>query len=144
MGGAVFHLVCCLAWGFSALKGGPYFPKCPPPGEFTLLIISVNLPPMSFPHNEPQLPPVFQGHPPRSTGRFDPDSYGVFSLPWDPVHMKACMHLSKVESIFSPSHGASAHKPHWPSMPNTPGAPPHNARPQVWESDVGHRTHSCG
>ena len=38
----------------------------------------------------------------KNGGRFDPDSYGVFALPWVPVHMKACVCLSRVESLFPP------------------------------------------
>ena len=55
---------------------------------------------MSFPDKEPQSPPVFPGDPPSTAVRFDPDSYEVSALPWDPVHMKACVHLSRVESLF--------------------------------------------
>ena len=57
---------------------------------------------MDFPHNKPQSLPVFPGDPLRTTVIFDPDSYGVSSLPWDPVHMKTCVHLSRMESLFPP------------------------------------------
>ena len=43
-------------------------------------------PPMSFPHNEPQLSPVFTGNPPRTPVISELDSYGAFALPWDLVH----------------------------------------------------------
>ena len=46
--------------------------------------------------------PIFPGYPPRTTVTSDPDSYRVSPLPWDPVHMKACGHLSKMGSTFSP------------------------------------------
>ena len=50
-----------------------------------LMLIPGTLYPMSFPHNEPQLPTFYPGDPPRTTGRSDTDSYGVSALPWDPV-----------------------------------------------------------
>jgi len=86
------------------------------------------LPPMPFPHDKPQSPPVFPGDPPRTAVRSNPDSYEDFALPWDPVHVKVCVHLSRTESPFPQSHGAPAHKSHWPSMPDAPGAPSPTAR----------------
>jgi len=41
---------------------------------------------------------------------------------------------------FPLSCGALAHKPHWPSMPDAPGALSPSARPQAWGFDVGLRT----
>ena len=58
--------------------------------------------PVSFPHNKPQSQPVFPGDPSRTAVRFHPDSYGVSALPWDPVHTKACVCLSRVVSLFPP------------------------------------------
>ena len=91
-----------LAWGFSVLIGGArFFPKWQPPGEFTLIIFLGCLPPMSCPHSEPQLPPAFPDLS-RPTGRSHIDSYRVLALPWDPMHLKPCVHLPRVESV-SPS-----------------------------------------
>ena len=55
-----------------------------------------------LPHNEPQSPPVFLGDPPRTAVRSDPDCYGTSALPWDPVHMKAYVCLSRMGSLFPP------------------------------------------
>ena len=44
--------------------------------------------------------PVFQGDPLRIAVISDPDSYGVSVLPWYWVHMKTCVHLSRLESLF--------------------------------------------
>ena len=60
------------------------------------------LPPMSFPHSEPQLPPTFPGDPARPEGRSDLDSYGVLAFPWDSVHVKPCVHPPRVEFLFPP------------------------------------------
>ena len=57
------------------------------------------LPPMSFPYNEPQSAPVFPGDPPRTAVGSDADSY---ALPWNPVHVKVCVHLSRIRSLFPP------------------------------------------
>ena len=53
------------------------------------------LPPVSFPHKSHSQTtpiPVFPEDPPRTAVRSDPNSYGVSALPWDPVHMKSCVH----------------------------------------------------
>ena len=50
-----------------------------------------------FPHSEH---PVFPGDPPKTAGRSDPDSYAVSALPWDPMHMKSCVHPPRVETLF--------------------------------------------
>ena len=57
---------------------------------------------MFCPHSEPQLTPTFPGDPPRLTGRSDPDSYGIPAFSWNPMHMRACVHPPRVESLFSP------------------------------------------
>ena len=54
------------------------------------------------PHNKPQSPPVFPEDPPRTVVRSDPDSYGASALPWDPVHVKACVQFSRMGSPFPP------------------------------------------
>ena len=40
--------------------------------------------------------------PSRTAVRFDPDSYGDFPFPWDPVHMKVCVCLLRMGSPFPP------------------------------------------
>ena len=57
---------------------------------------------MSFPHNKPQTPPVFSGDPPRNSVRSDPDFYGDFALPWDPVQVKVHVRLLRMGSPFPP------------------------------------------
>ena len=103
MGEAVFPLVCCLAWGFSALMGGArLFQNGHLPGSSCWWLFLGPLPPMSCRHSEPQLPPAFPGDPPRPSGMSDPDFYGVPALPLDPVHMKPCVCPPRVESLFLP------------------------------------------
>ena len=63
--------------------------------------------PESFAFNVPSsqqatFTPVFPGGPPRTAVRFDPDSYGDFALPWDPVHMKVCVRLLRMGSLLPP------------------------------------------
>ena len=97
--GLLFALRLLRADGWSQI-----FPKWPPLEEHTLMNILRALPPMSFPYNKPQSPPIFPGDPSRTSVRSDPDSYSKAStLPWDPVHMKACVHLLKMGSPFPPS-----------------------------------------
>ena len=55
-----------------------------------------------LPHNEPQSFPVFLGDPPRTAVRSDPYSYEVSALPWDPVHTKVFVCLSRMGSPFPP------------------------------------------
>ena len=55
-----------------------------------------------LPSQQATFTPVFPGCPPRTAVRFDPDSYGDFALPWDPVHMKVCVRLLRMGSPFPP------------------------------------------
>ena len=55
-----------------------------------------------LPSQQATFTPVFQRCPPRTAVRFDPDSHGDFALPWDPVHMKVCVHLLRMGSPFPP------------------------------------------
>ena len=55
-----------------------------------------------LPSQQATFTPVFPGCPPRTAVRFAPDSYGGFALPWDPVHMKVCMCLLRMGSLFPP------------------------------------------
>ena len=124
------------------MGGSRFFQNGSLQGEPMLLIFPEPLPPMSCPQSEPQPPPALPEDPPRPTGGPDPDSYGVPALTqctWNP----ACT-LQQWSLCFPQSCGALALKPHWSSMPNTPGAPP-NARPP--STGAGHRapnSHSCG
>ena len=69
-------------------------PKWPPP-EIGMLLNN----PESFAFSvlpsqqQAMFTPVFPGCPPRTAVRFDPDSYGAFALPWDPVHVKVCVRM---------------------------------------------------
>jgi len=107
MGGAVYLWVIPpgLLFGLGLLSTdgwGQIVPKWPPPEKGTLLKI-----PQSFASNVPPpqqatFTPLFPGGPPRAAVRSDPDSYGDFALPWEPVHEKACAYLLKVGSPFPP------------------------------------------
>jgi len=97
------HLNCCLAWGFLVLMGVARFS---PNGHLQRKAHWWILPraflPMSFPHNKPQSPKVFPGDPPGIAVRFDPDYYGDFAFPLDPVHMKICVHFLRMGFPFPP------------------------------------------
>ena len=56
-----------------------------------------------LPSQQATFTPVFPGCLPRTAVRFDPDSYGDFAaLPWDPVHVKVCVRLLRMGSLFPP------------------------------------------
>ena len=103
MGDAVIPPGLLLALGLLSADGwGQIFPKWPPPEKGTLQNI-----PQSFASNvlfpqQPTFTPVFPGGPPRTAVRFDPDSYGDFVFPWDPVHVKVCVRLLRMASPFPP------------------------------------------
>ena len=64
-----------------------------------------------FPGPHPQCPVPTVNHScpllsqetlPRPEGRSDPDCYRIPALPWDPVHMKPCVHPPRMEFLFPP------------------------------------------
>ena len=55
-----------------------------------------------LPSEQATFTPVFPGCPPRTAVRFDSDSHGDFALPWVPVHMKVCVCLLRMGSLFPP------------------------------------------
>ena len=55
-----------------------------------------------LPSQQTTFTPVFPGCPPRTVVRFDPDSLGDFALPWDSVHVKVCVHILRMGSLFPP------------------------------------------
>ena len=81
---------------------GQIFPKWPPPEKGMLLNIPESFAFNVLPSQQATFTPVFPGCPPRTAVRFDPDSYGDFALPWDPVHVKVCVHLLRMGSLFPP------------------------------------------
>ena len=82
---------------------GQIFPKWPPPEKGTLLNIPESFAFNVLPSQQATFTPVFPGCPPRTAVRFDPDSYGDFAaLPWDPVHVKVCVRLLRMGSLFPP------------------------------------------
>ena len=50
-------------------------------------------------------------------------SINLFLLPWFPVHVKLCVYSVRVKSHFPQSFGSPNIKAHWPSKPDTLGAP---------------------
>ena len=86
----------------SADGWGQIFPKWPPPEKGMLTNIPKSFASSAFPTQQATFTPVFPGGPPRTTVRFDPDSYGDFALPWGPVHMKVCVCLLRMGSLFPP------------------------------------------
>ena len=111
MGGALSSLVAD-GWGFDpnqiSFWPGASQPRWVGLGFFkmallkkhTLIIIPETFAFNSFPHDEQQSTPVFPGGTIRTVVRSDPDSYRVSGFPWDPVHMKACVCLSRMGSPF--------------------------------------------
>ena len=101
-----------MPWGFSVLISGARFSQNGPLQRKAGLL---NIP-ESFASNVLPSPftPVFPGCPPRTAVRFDPDSYGDFALPWDSVHVKVCVRLLRMGSLFPPLL--------WSSCTQVPGA----------------------
>ena len=91
-----------VALGLLSTDGwGLIFPKWPPPEKGTLLNILESFAPSVLPL-QATFTPVFPGCPPRTAVRFDPDSYGDLTLPWDPVHVNVCVCLLRMGSPFPP------------------------------------------
>ena len=112
----------------SADRWGQIFPKWPPPEKGMLMNIPKSFASNVLPPQQATFTPAFPKCPPRTTARCDPDSHRYPALPWDPVHMKVCVRLLRMGPLFPQSHGAPAHKPHWPSRPDVPGALSPSAR----------------
>ena len=84
-------------------------------------------PPMSYPHSKPQASPAFPGDPSRPANRSDPDYYESL-FPLQPsAHETLCVPSKSGGSLAPSPMELPAHKAHWPSMPDAPGAPPPNA-----------------
>ena len=81
---------------------GQIFPKWPPPEKGTLLNIPKSFASNVLPPKQATFTPVFPGGPPRTAVSFNPDFYGDFALPWDPVHVKICVCLLRMGSPFPP------------------------------------------
>ena len=91
---------------------GQIFPKWPPQEKGTLMNIPESFASSVLLPEQATYIPVFPGGTPRPAVRFDPDSYGEFALPWDPVHIKICVHLLRMGSPFLPvPWTACAHAP---------------------------------
>ena len=103
MGGAVIPPGLLFGLGLlSTEEWGQIFPKWPPPEKGMLMNIPESFAFNVLPSQQATFTPVFPGCPPRTAVRFDPDSYGDFALPWDPVHVKVCVHLLRMGSPFPP------------------------------------------
>jgi len=76
--------------------------------------------------------PVFPGDPPRIAGMFDPNSYGVSALPWDPVCL--CVGLARGSLGLFPSQSriAPAYKPASPQCQMLQGFLLPMPYPQAW------------
>ena len=119
---------------------GQIFPKWPPPEKGTVAEYSRELCLQCPSLTTSRCHPLFPESPPRTAVGSVPYSYGAFALPLDPVHVKSMCTFQEWGLCFPLSCGALAHKPHWPSMPDAPGALSPSARPQAWGFDVGLRT----
>ena len=123
----------------SADGWGQIFPKWHLQRKAWLLNIPESFAFNVLPSQQATFTPVFQGCPPRTAVRFDPDSLGDFALPLDSVHVKVCVHLLRMGSPFPPVP--------WSSCTQAPLT--FNARCSrgsfsqcqiLWQFDVGLRT----
>ena len=81
---------------------GQIFPRCSLPEKGTPLNIPKSFASSYLPLQQATFTPAFPVGPPRTAVRFDPDSHGDVALPWDPVHVKVCVHLLRMGSPFPP------------------------------------------
>ena len=103
MGAAVIPFVLLFGLGLLSADGwGQIFLKWPPPEKGMLLHIPESFASNVHPSQQATFTPVFPGCPPSTAVRFDPDSLGDFALPWDSVHVKVCVHLLRMGSLFPP------------------------------------------
>ena len=103
MGGAVIPPGLLYGLGLLSTDGwGQVFPKWAPPEKGMLMNISKSFASNFLPPQQATFTPVFPGDPPRTAERSNLDSCGNFALPWDPVHMKVCVHPSRMGSPFPP------------------------------------------
>ena len=95
------HLDFCLTWGFSVLVGWSRFSQN---GHLQRKAADKYSQELCFqcPYPTRSHPLFFPGDPPRTAVRSDPDSCGVFALPWDLVHVKVCVCLLRMGSLFPP------------------------------------------
>ena len=90
-------------WGLLSADGwGQTFPKWPRLEEHMLMHIPKSFASHVLPPQQATVTPVFPGGPPRTAVRSNPDSHGVSAFPRDPAHTKACVHLSRMASLFPP------------------------------------------
>ena len=91
-------------WSLQAVECGQVsVPKWWPLGE----LMAINIPwslhhQCPCPHSEPRLCPASLGDPPWPTGTSSPGSRGITAFCWIPVHVKSCVCLPRMESLFSP------------------------------------------
>ncbi len=94
--------VCPGASQWLAAGWGQIFLKWSPPEKGMLLNISKSFAFNVLPSQQSTFTPVFPGCSPRTAVRFDPDSYGDVALPWNSVHVKVCVRLLRMRSLFPP------------------------------------------
>ena len=87
---------------FTADGWGQIFPKWPPPEKHTLMNIPERSASNVLPPLKATITPVFPGDPLRNSVKSNADFYGASALAWDLVHVKVCVHLSRMESPFPP------------------------------------------
>ena len=103
MGGAVIPPGLLFSLELLSTDGwGLIFPNWPPPEKCILMNIPKSFASSALPPQQPHSAPIFPGCPPRTAVRSDPDSYGDFALSWASVHVKVCMGLLRMGSLFLP------------------------------------------
>ena len=86
----------------SANGWGRTFLKWPPLEELMLIIIPETFASNVLPPQQATVTLCFLRRSSKTAVRSSPDSYGVHALPWDPVHMKSCVCLSRMGYPFRP------------------------------------------
>ena len=115
MGGALVPPGLLFGLGLlSTDRWGQIFPTWPPPEKWMLMKIPKSFASNVLPPQQATFTPAFPGGPPRTTARSDPDSHRDPTLPWDPVHMKVCVHLQEWGLCFPQSYGGPEYQPHQP------------------------------
>ena len=103
MGGAVIPPGLLFGPGLLSTEGwGQIFPKWPPPENCMQMNVPKSFASNVLPPQQGTFTPVFPGGPPRTVVSSDPDSYGDFALPWDPMHVIVCVRLLRMGSLFPP------------------------------------------
>ena len=119
---------------------GQIFPKWPPPEKHLLMKIPKSFASNVLPPNKPHSPlfsQVVLQEPQPGPTQFPTET--LLCPGTQSMRTFVCTFQQFVPH-FPQSHGAPAHQPHWPSMPDAPGALSPVPDPHTWGFAVGLRT----